>query len=430
MTLRRIIICAFLALLSAFPLPASTVHETKQMGEPRPDKALVYVIREKAFVGGGVGIFVFADEQLIAFVRNNTYGFGYVEPGEHLLWGDTPSGLDVHFVAGETYYVAARPVNPISLMTEAEGKQAIERVASYIESDQADLDNAAKKVAKRYEKVQRREAKKEKADVEQVSVAAPASTEGKVTLAANTKLSIELMENLSSSLNRLGETVWFRVADEIVAGDGVVIPKGSRVKAAIRQVKPGSSFGEQGVIDIALVSVDLDDATRVPLVGQLAAAGEERAAGVMTGLVVGAFIRGTEAFYPVGTMFSAWTREDVWLRPTGSVTAPVHTGVTAPALDLAFGENTRRNPPPVELSFPCGGAVTDVQLVSAGDWQLPESVRPLSVTRSGDICAARFDGWSVLRYVQPSDTPRPLHLHATSGEAELHVDVPARIRLQ
>lgn len=440
---RVILIATVMCMLTPFAAFGSTVHKEKRFGEPRADKALVYVIREKAFAGGGVGIFVFADKQLLAFLRNNTYSFGYVEPGSRLIWGDTPSGLDVQLIAGETYYVEAGPGNPVSLVTEAEGKAAIQKVGAFIESDQTDIDNGANKVAKRYEKVQQREAKKEKAQVEQVAVATAAQVqaEGTEKLAANTKLPIELMENLSSSLNKLGETVWFRVADDVKSGEHVLIPRGARVKATIRQAGAGSGFGAQGTLDVVLVSIDLDAGTRVPLVGQLAAAGQGRqTAGAMVmvgvggvvGVAAGAFIKGTEAFHPVGTQYSAWTRDEIWLRPavTSAEPAPAHTGITAPARDLVFGANTRRNPPPLDLAFPCSADVSDVQLVSISDWTLVEPVRSLSTSRAAETCTVRFASWSVLRHVRPTETPQALHLHGRSGAGEMHVDIPVRIRIE
>lgn len=413
------------------PASASTVHKEKRFGEPRPDKALVYVVREKAFVGGGVGIFVFADEQLVAFVRNNTYGFGYVDPGPRLLWGDAPQSLEVHLVAGETYYVEARPVNPISLLTEAEAKKAIEGIGSFIESDQKDLDNAAKKIAKRYEKVQAREARKEKAVIEDVAAPATAASEGTFRLPANTRIAVELMENVSSSIATMGETIWFRVAEDVAVDGRLLIPRGSRVKATVRQARSGSSFGAQGTLDIAMVSIDLDERIRVPLVGQLAAAGDERAAGVMTGLLVGAFIKGTEASHAGGTRFAAWTRDEAWLAPAaGAATEQRHPSGTAPSREFVLGANTRREPPPVELVFPCGDEVSEVHLVSVGDWKLAEPVRALSVSRVTGTCTARFAGWSVLRHLRPADQALPLHLHARSGAGDLHIDVPARIRIE
>jgi len=52
--------------------------------------------------------FVFADDQLIAFLRNGTYSFAYTDPRQHMIWGDTDSTLDIHLVAGESRWCASR----------------------------------------------------------------------------------------------------------------------------------------------------------------------------------------------------------------------------------------------------------------------------------------------------------------------------------
>lgn len=418
-------------LLLAPPAWSSTVHKEKRFGEPRPDKALVYVVREKAFVGGGVGMFVFADEQLIAFVRNGTYGFGYVDPGSRLIWGDAPAGLELTLIPGETYYLAARATSPIILLSEAEGKASIAKVASYIENDETDVANGAKKVAKKFEKAQKREASKVKAEVESVAVADLGQTEGTVILPANTKLSIELMENLSSSLSRMGETVWFRVADDVSVGDQVVVPRGTPVKATVRQVKAGSSFGAQGTLDVALVSADLDGGPRVPLIGQVAAAGDDRAAGVMTGLLVGAFIKGTEAFHMAGTRYAGWTGDPISLRPVPiAAAAPAHDAIRATAHEIEFGSNTRRDPQPVDLSFPCGSEPSAVEVTAAGDWLIREPVKALAVSRRAETCTARFSGWGLVRHIRPGQDDQLLHLNVLSPQGPQHLDVPVRVRLE
>lgn len=419
-------------LLLAPPAWCSTMHKEKRFGEPRADKALVYVVREKAFVGGGVGMFVFADEQLIAFVRNGTYGFGYVDPGSRLIWGDAPAGLELTLIAGETYYLAARATSPIILLSETEGKASIEKVASYIENDQTDVDNGAKKVAKRFEKAQKREASKVKAEVEKVAVAEIGQSEGTVTLPANTRVAIELMENLSSSLSRMGETVWFRVAEDVSVEGQIVVPRGTPVKATIRQVKAGSSFGAQGTIDVALVSADLDGGPRVPLIGQVAAAGDDRAAGVMTGILVGAFIKGTEAFHMSGTRYAGWTGDAIRLRavPIAASAPAAHDTILATPHEIEFGSNTRRNPQPVELAFPCNSEASAVEVSAAGDWLIPEPIKAIAVSRKAETCTARFGGWELVRHIRPGLEAQILHLDVQSPQGPRHLEVPVRVRLE
>jgi hypothetical protein len=409
----------------------STIQKTKQWGEPRPDKALVYAVRESAIVGRAVGMFVFADEQLIAFLRNGTYSFAYIDPGQHMIWGDTDSALDIHLVAGETYYISAHVAGPITLLTEGDGKAAIDGVGAYIQNDATDVENGAKRVARRYEKVRKREARKEKPAVEQLpaDTAAPA-TEGSLKLAANTKLSIELMENLSSALNTAGQTVWLRVAEDVASDGKVVIPRGTPVKAMLRQVQHGSSHGAPGTFNATFVSIDLDATHRIPVVGEVSSSGRQRTAGAVSGGLMGLLIMGTEAFEAAGSHYPAWIRDNTWLEATSATPAAASApATTAAPVEISFGANTRSELPPVRLSFPCAAEVPVVQLVSIGDWALSEPVKSLTAAREGEACIADFDGWSLLRHVHPGPGRQMLHLLGRSGADEIHIDVPVNVRV-
>ena len=411
-------------------LAGSTIQKAKQWGEPRHDKALVYAVREKAFVGGAVGMFVFADEQLIAFLRNGTYSFAYIDPGQHMIWGDTDSTLDIHLVAGETYYISAHVAGPITLLTESDGKAAIDRIGAYIQNDATDTENGAKRVAKRYEKVRKREARKEKPAVEQLPAAGAAAAEGSLKLAANTKLSMELMENLSSALNTAGQTVWLRVAEDVASDGKVVIPRGTPVRAMLRQVQHGSSHGAPGTLSATFVSIDLDASHRIAVVGDVSSSGRQRTAGAVSGGLMGLLITGTEAFEAAGSHYPAWIRDDTWLGATSATPAAAsHPATTAAPVELAFGANTRSELPPVRLSFPCAAEVPVVQLVSIGDWTLPEPVKALTAAREGEACLADFDGWSLLRHLHPGTERQMLHLFGQRGADEIRIDVPVTVRV-
>src|SRR5207253_9564613 len=120
----------------------------------------------------------------------------YINPEQTDTWSDAHTTLDLHLVAGEPYYISANVAGPLTLHTESDGKAAIDRIGAYIQTDATDTENGAKRVAKLYEKVRNREARKEKPAVEQLPAAgaAAAAAEGSLKLAANTKLSMELME--------------------------------------------------------------------------------------------------------------------------------------------------------------------------------------------------------------------------------------------
>ena len=70
-----------------------------------------------------------------------------------------------------------------------------------------------------------------------------------------------------------------------------------------------------------------------------------------------------------------------------------------------------------------------VQLVSIGDWPLPEPVKALTAAREGEACVADFDGWSLLRHVHPGTERQMLHLSGQRGADEIHIDVPVTVRV-
>ena len=419
-----------LALSLPCSLPGATVQKTKQFGETRSDKALVYAIREKAFAGSAAGVFVFADQQLIAFLRNGTYSFAYIDPGQHMIWGDIDSTLDAHLVAGETYYVSMHFGGEFTLLSEGDGKAAIDRIGAYIQNDEKDTENGAKRAAKRYDKALKREANKEKPAVEELPATSAVPTEGAMKVAANTKLSLELMENLSSALNTAGQTVWLRVAENVASDGKVVIPRGTPARATLVQVQPGGVNGAAGAFRATVVSVDVDAKHRVPIFGDVSSSGGQRMAGEVTrGGLLGLFIKGTEAFEAAGTRYAAWIRDETWLPPaTATPATPSHSTTVTPAVELSFGANTRNELPPVQLRFPCSAEAPAVQLVSVDDWSLPEPVKA-TTTKDGETCTAEFDGWGLLRYLHPGTERQMLHLSAQRGGNEVHVDVPVTVKV-
>jgi hypothetical protein len=150
-------------LLAPLPAPAATKSKDKQFGEARPDQALVYIIREKRFVGSGRTMFVYADDQFLGAVDNDSYTYAYVTPGKHLLWLNwTSINAEAEFEAGKTYYYAMW--STIDPLDEASGKAFVEGVGSYATATEDEVAKGAEHIEKRYGKAQARAAKKPEDD--------------------------------------------------------------------------------------------------------------------------------------------------------------------------------------------------------------------------------------------------------------------------
>lgn len=99
--------------------------------EVHPEKGLVYFFRESRFVGGGVSFNVRDNGEVIGALKNGTYFFHYVEPGEHVFSARTEVEREraIQIEAGKVYYIkgsismgvlAGRP--ELTIVDEAEAR--------------------------------------------------------------------------------------------------------------------------------------------------------------------------------------------------------------------------------------------------------------------------------------------------------------------
>jgi len=134
--------------LTAFP-SAALAEETKEksLGELKPDKALLYVIRPKGPRGANnIEWDIFADQQYFLRLRGNSYGFGYLPPGKHTIWGGL-TAKDIEFVPGEAFYLLYGELG-IALVSESEGRAYIDQIRYYDPPDARMEEKRAAKEAK------------------------------------------------------------------------------------------------------------------------------------------------------------------------------------------------------------------------------------------------------------------------------------------
>lgn len=151
------------ALVVASCMPASLLAATKsaekQFGEVRANEALVYLIREKRFVGSGRTMFVYAGESFLATLDNNSYAFAYLPPGKHLLWTNWAKiNVEAELEAGKTYYYAIwTSFDPLD---EASGEAYVKGIDSFASPTPAEIEKSAEHIRERYGKAVASAAKK------------------------------------------------------------------------------------------------------------------------------------------------------------------------------------------------------------------------------------------------------------------------------
>jgi len=161
MTTLRWTLTAVLTAACCTPLAlvAATKSADKQFGEVRADEALVYLIREKRFVGSGRTMFVYAGEKFLGTLDNNSYAFVHLPPGKHLLWTNWAKiNVEAEFEAGKTYYYAIwTSFDPLDEMS---GDAYLKGIDSFATPEPAEIAKSEEHIRERYGKAVASAAKK------------------------------------------------------------------------------------------------------------------------------------------------------------------------------------------------------------------------------------------------------------------------------
>jgi hypothetical protein len=387
----------------------------KPLGEVRADQALVYLVREGAFVGGGRTIRVFIGDEVVGVLPNNSYTFALTPPGTHLMWASlTGKPLFVDLVGGRTYYVLLKIGEEYQLIDEEQGRMAVAKAKKYRALTEDDRRKGGKEGQEKWPKLQAQYADR-LASVHDAHAAyvPPASTEGLLRVPSSTPITVELMEHVTSATSRASDSVWIKATRDVVVDGQVVVRKGTRVEASVRDTRAARSFGRTGLIDIAVSAVPTADGTRCPTIGQMVRqerhSGSADTAAVIGGLVGAVFVQGAEGYRPAGEQATVFTREDCWIRPVSDTpgtpaasqpdTPAIAGTVSAPLLcDFPKG----RGPKDLQVSFDGTGAVAQVSLVEVLGAALPKPVPALAVHSSNGRITATFVGWQVCRFMRPA----------------------------
>jgi Domain of unknown function (DUF4410) len=160
--LRRSLIWFFALLPTMIVSPPAHADEdapARIMGELKADTALVYLVREYQFQGGGRSVHVYADDALAGVLDNDCFGFTYLSPGKHLLWLNwTGVYAQIEVAAGRVYFFNLLP--RIRQVDERAGMALVGGIEEYCEPDAGDRENAIEEIAERYDKAREKATRK------------------------------------------------------------------------------------------------------------------------------------------------------------------------------------------------------------------------------------------------------------------------------
>ncbi|MFR6642858.1 MAG: hypothetical protein ACLUQN_04815 [Megasphaera sp.] len=143
----------------------------------------------------------------------------------------------------------------------------------------------------------------------------------RVIIPANTLVTMTNLDELNSKTIQEGDVVRFTVADDVLVGDVIAIPRGMEVNGTVTKARKSGRFGKDGKIEIMYDNVRAADGSPVALmVGDKTKDQYKRTAGTVgasaagavilgpVGLVGGLFVHGNEVDIPAGTTMYAETK--------------------------------------------------------------------------------------------------------------------------
>ncbi len=146
-----------------------------------------------------------------------------------------------------------------------------------------------------------------------------------VVLPKDSVLKIEFTQELTSKMNREGDPVYFKAADNLYVNDVLVIPKGATGVGTVKKVVQPGIFGKDARIDIDFTNIYGVDGTAIPVfVGDLAKQEAESIAGAAGAAIGGMIILG-----PIGAIGGAFVKGRSVTIPAGSTTYVQTTSDTA-----------------------------------------------------------------------------------------------------
>ncbi|MCC6444337.1 MAG: hypothetical protein IT210_12910 [Armatimonadetes bacterium] len=149
------------------------------------------------------------------------------------------------------------------------------------------------------------------------------------TVPKGTKIPLRFASKVSSKTSKVGEKVYFTIANDVFVGNALVIKKGDRATGSIKSVKRPGRFGQSARIQIDLNSVRAVDGSEVPIQqitktkkqGETtAAAGAASIGGGLIlgpiGVIGGMFVRGRHVQVDIGAPIDVEVKTDSRVKGT------------------------------------------------------------------------------------------------------------------
>lgn len=224
-----------------------------------------------------------------------------------------------------------------------------------------------------------------------------------VTIPTGTIVTLKNRDTITSEHLEEGDTVRFIVADDVVVGDVVAIPKGMETDGTVTKARKAGRFGRNGKVEITYDSVRGADGTPVPLtIGEKTKEQYKKAAGAVgasaagaiifgpVGLVGGLFVKGDNVNIPAGSTLYCETKEDttvVGFVPKGTLADTKTADMAASGVDVASSHHEETAAAAGDAEMTQADATPVVHEVASQEEVTPVSLDEENDTHDDDIQA-------------------------------------------
>lgn len=143
---------------------------------------------------------------------------------------------------------------------------------------------------------------------------------GQAYVPANTQLNVEIVDELTSKKAKKGDLVKFKLLDNLILNNVVIIPVGSEVDGKVTDATSSGFFGRAGKLIFSIDKVRTVNGIDIPLeyMGKIEAGSDGGAIAVVAvvSILGGFFMKGKNVNIPAGTKFAAKVANDTDLRTT------------------------------------------------------------------------------------------------------------------
>lgn len=164
-------------------------------------------------------------------------------------------------------------------------------------------------------------------------------------LPANTEIMLSTNEEITTRRNEEGDRFNLSVMHNVMLGDYIVIPSGTRAVGEITWLTGRGMFGKSGKVDVELRYIDLNG-RRIPIEGSYRQEGEGNTVATVAGVVLlpvaGLFITGRSGVIPEGRELTARLSQALPVRlPAGAV---INTSNAVQAIPASAISNVTSTP--------------------------------------------------------------------------------------